>query len=78
MMSGLKAKTHLRPSAVVSLPVFVVSLPVFVDQSVEGHAISPAGGKVVDVNIRIPKEREDVTYDECGRGASHVRPQSGR
>lgn len=30
----------------------------FVDQSIEGHPVSPAGGEVVDVDVWI-SERED-------------------
>lgn len=32
-------------------------LPVFVDQGVEGHAVPPAGGEVVDVHVGIPEKR---------------------
>lgn len=32
-------------------------LPVLVDESVEGHAVSPAGGEVVNVYVGIPEEK---------------------
>lgn len=31
--------------------------PVFVDNGVEGEAVPPAGGEVVDVHIRVPETR---------------------
>ena len=34
----------------------------FVDEGVEGHAVSPAGGKVMDVYVGIPGDREKETY----------------
>ena len=39
-----------------------VRVPVFVDEGVEGHAVSPAGGKVMDVDVGIPGKREKKTY----------------
>ncbi len=37
--------------------MMMVTLPVFVDEGVEGHAVSPAGGEVVDVHVGIPEEK---------------------
>lgn len=36
-----------------------VMLPVFVDESVEGHAVTPACGEVVDVDVGIPADNEE-------------------
>ncbi len=35
-----------------------LSLPVFVYESVEGHAVLPAGGEVCDVDIGIPARQQ--------------------
>ena len=35
-----------------------LSLPVFVYESVEGHAVFPAGGEVCDVDIGIPARQQ--------------------
>ena len=35
--------------------------PVFVDEGVEGHPVSPAGGEVVDVDVWISGQEEEVT-----------------
>lgn len=48
-------------------------LPVFVDQSVEGHAVPPAGGEVVDVNVRIPEEKRRHQLSPCCVWLIHVR-----
>ena len=34
-----------------------VRVPVFVDEGVEGHAVPPAGGEVMDVDVGIPGEK---------------------
>lgn len=31
----------------------IVYLPVFVNQGIEGHAVSPAGGEIVNVDVRV-------------------------
>ena len=36
-------------------------LPVFMNESVEGHAITPAGGEVVDVDIWISEKNVIIT-----------------
>lgn len=38
--------------------VIHLSLPVFVYESVEGHAVFPAGGEVCDVDIGIPAKQQ--------------------
>ncbi len=38
-----------------------VCVPVFVDESVESHPVSPAGGEVVDVDIWISGQEEEIT-----------------
>lgn len=43
-------------------------LPVFVNESVEGHAISPAGAEVVYVHVGIPEdktEKKHLVYSDC-------------
>lgn len=47
---------HLQ-SARVDLAIHL-SLPVFVYESVEGHAVFPAGGEVCDVDIGIPAKKK--------------------
>lgn len=60
---------HLQ-SARVDLAIHL-SLPVFVYESVEGHAVFPAGGEVCDVDIGIPAKKKkkqpgDVTDRTSG------------
>lgn len=35
-----------------------LSLPVFMNESIEGHAVFPAGGEVCDVDIGIPENHQ--------------------
>ena len=46
-------------------------LPVFVDEGVEGHPISPAGGEVVDVHVGIPEEQTHLELIVTSSQVSH-------
>ena len=39
--------------------------PVFVDESIEGHAISPAGGEVTYVNIGVASSLHLAPQQQC-------------
>lgn len=46
-----------------------LSLPVFVYESVEGHAVLPAGGEVSDIDVGIPAGEKNSQGDVIDGGA---------
>lgn len=60
----------------ISVPSDHMTLPVFVDEGVEGHAVPPAGGKVVDVDVGVPAEegkkfKEMLSAPTCNNKKKH-------
>ena len=41
----------------VLLPLIARLLPVFMNEGVEGHSVTPAGGEVVDVDVWISEKK---------------------
>ena len=58
---------YLQTSARLKVEV----LPVFVDEGVEGHPVSPAGGEVVDVDVGIPEEQTHLGLIMTSSQVSH-------
>lgn len=46
-----------------------LALPVFVYESIEGHAIFPAGGEVCDVDIVIPVKQQPGDVNDANVAA---------
>lgn len=64
------------------------TVPVFMDECIEGHAVSPTGGEVMDVDIGVPEKKEPLklvvvlfmknsgtSSDEDPPGCLHLAPQ---
>ncbi len=58
---GLKSETVKVVSIIfrqLMMMMMMKMLPVFVDEGVEGHAVSPAGGEIVDIHVWIPDDKQ--------------------
>lgn len=70
---------YISEPARVDLAIHL-SLPVFVYESVEGHAVFPAGGEVRDVDIGIPattKKRQGMLLTEHRGHSREEKAMSG-